>query len=195
MKSPLPNNRRYGIPALSWSDVVAIENDVHRWYLEQIGQRRKITNEAMDFGTHVHARIAKGELDVPRGNSPETVYRYKTKHFTIIGKPDDADDETIYEYKTVSKGKHWTLNAAQQHGQLFTYALLRWKNGHPLPKKALLVSIETAQDEDAGRYLTGDILVHEVPVTLLPILKIQTRFNAAFEKVKSYVRDRANALK
>jgi hypothetical protein len=64
-----------------------------------------------------------------------------------------------------------------------------------LPKKALLVSIETAQDEDAGRYLTGDILVHEVPVTLLPILKIQARFNAAFEKVKSYVRDRANALK
>lgn len=182
MKKPLvynlpPNPRYNNAPAISWSDLLAIENNVEKWFK---GQRMQ-TNESMSYGTSVHAQIRHGKLkNIPHGNHPEAVYIFGQ----IVGRVDDHDDDTLYEYKTGMK--LWSAKKASEHGQLFTYAYLIGKNTGTYPKKALLVSLETKTDEDSGIVLTGDKRILEVPITTKDILKIQVRFNKAFEKVQKY---------
>ena len=184
----LPINPRYGTHSVSWSDLVAIEQNPKAW-LE--GKRLK-SNQSMDFGTFVHAQIKHRHLTtVPVGNAPEKVYSAKISNgkqsFTIIGKPDDTDEDTIYEYK--SGLKLWNRKQAETHGQLFTYALLKWKATGKLPKKALLISLETRYDEDCdGIVLTGKQVIHEVPITLKDVLKIQARFVKAVSTLSALPR-------
>lgn len=172
----LPINPRYGIPAISWSDLIAIEQDPGAWLA---GKRLKST-PAMDFGTSIHAQIKHRKLkNIPIGNAPDKIYSTTISNgkqsLMIIGKPDDTDDETIYEYKTGLK--LWTKKQAEEHGQLFTYALLRWKITGKLPKKALLISLETRYDEEIeDTVLTRNMVVHEVPIRMVDVLKIQVRF-------------------
>ena len=184
MKYQLPPNPRYNnAPAISWSDLLAIESNVEKWLK---GNRMK-ANESMSYGTHVHAQIKHRKLKgIPHGNNPEKKYIFNQ----IVGTVDDHDDDTIYEYKTGMK--LWSKKKAEEHGQLFTYALLICKNTGKCPKRALLVSLETGKDEDSGVVLTGDKRILEVPITLLDILKIQVRFMQAVEKVKLYQASVAN---
>ena len=180
----LPINPRYGLPAISWSDLVAIEQDAQAW----LDGKRLKSNDFMDYGTSVHALIKHGKLKgIPHGNAPEQVYSAiisdgKIK-FMLVGKPDDTDEDIIYEYKTGLK--LWTKKQAEEHGQLPTYALLKWKNTEKRPTKALLVSLETRYDEDLGPVLTGKQVAHEVPITLTDVLKIQARFIKAYKKVSA----------
>lgn len=172
----LPINPRYGVSAISWSDLTAIESNAKAWL---DGKRLKST-PAMDFGTSVHAQIKHRKLkNIPVGNAPEKVYSTTISNgkqsLMIIGKPDDTDDDTIFEYKTGLK--LWTKKKAEEHGQLFTYALLKWKTTGKLPKRALLISLETRYDEEIeDTVLTGNMVVHEVPITIVDVLKIQVRF-------------------
>lgn len=186
----LPINPRYNIRAISWSDLIAIESNPQKWL---DGVRLK-SNVNMHFGTSVHAEIKHRKLKgIPIGNAPDKSYQAEISNgkikFTIIGTPDDTDDDTIYEYKTSLK--LWTKKQAENHGQLFTYALLKWKNTGKLPKKALLVSLETKHDEDSeGLVLTGKTNIHIIPITMLDVLKIQTRFIKAvihLQKIQSSV--------
>jgi hypothetical protein len=202
MTSVLPVNPRYGVPAISWSDVIAIESNVSAWYKRATGVMGKRESPSLSYGTFVHNQIQRRAKvhpeikNIPHGHSPEEVIvynlRYRKGHkkvphsFLIVGTPDDADDDTIYEYKTGLK--LWTRKQAEDHGQLRTYALLRASvNKGKYPKRALLVSLETANDEDAGIYLTGNTRVLEVPITKLEILKIQARFIAAYEKAVEFM--------
>jgi len=192
--SNLPINPRYGKPAISWSDVTAIESNVEAWYKRTTGVMGKLESVSMSFGTFVHNQIERRKLkDIPHGKYPEVQIihnlRYKkgkaNRSFLICGKPDDADDDTIYEYKTGLK--LWSRKQADDHGQLRTYALLRKCVTGKAPTRALLVSLETANDEDAGIYLTGERRVLEVKITALELLKIQARFIAAYEKAADYI--------
>ena len=197
--SNLPINPRYGEPAISWSDVVAIESNVEAWYKRATGVMGKRESTSMSYGTFVHAQIQRRSKvhpklkSIPHGKYPEVqvIYnlRYKkgksNRSFLICGKPDDADEDTIYEYKTGLK--LWGRKQADDHGQLRTYALLRKYVTGKAPTQALLVSLETANDEDAGIYLTGEIRVLTVKITPLELLKIQARFIAAYEKASDYI--------
>ena len=204
--SVLPVNPRYGEPAISWSDVTAIESNVEAWYKRATGIMGKRESPSLSYGTFVHNQIERRKLkDIPHGKYPEVqiihTIKYYTKDFSdrdkyprgkkvhrsflICGKPDDADDDTIYEYKTGLK--LWNRKQADDHGQLRTYALLRKCVTGKAPTRALLVSLETANDEDAGIYLTGERRVLTVEITALEILKIQARFIAAYEKAAEYI--------
>jgi hypothetical protein len=179
----LPINPRYGVPSLSWSDMVAIETSVEKW-LKGI----KFKNRAMEYGTHIHLLIEKGHLDVPRLGNPEQKYQAEVptgkgkKTFMVVGKIDDSDDTTIIDYKTCAK--LWTQKQAEEHGQLKGYAFLRWKSTGKLPTKGVIVALETEPHEDSdSMVLTGKTAILEVPITLLDVLKIQARFQKAYWKV------------
>jgi len=151
----------------------------------------------MEYGTHVHNMIERGEIElpgVPKGEDPEGTYIVSLKvknvpRFNLVGTIDDMTDDgdTILEYKTARV--LWSRQKAEAHGQLFAYALLRRLATGTTPSRALLVSLETAVDEDAGIYLTGERRVIEVKITELDILKIQARFIAAYKKVLAYRMD------
>lgn len=198
----LPPHPRYGgVPAISWSDVTAIEQNVETWYKRATGAMSKRESASMSYGTFVHNQIQRRSKlhpeikKVPHGTDPEhTVIHtinYKTGSkripgsFQIVGTPDDADQDTIYEYKTGLK--LWTIKKASDHGQIPTYALLRRSLTGVQPTRALLVSLETANDEDAGIYLTGKTRVLSVEITKLDVLKIQARFISAYEKAIGYI--------
>lgn len=178
--SKLPINSRYGIKAISWSDLISIETDPKGWLA---GKRLKAT-PAMEYGTSIHAEIKHRKIkDIPVGNAPEKTYSCLiSKGLMIVGTPDDTDDETIYEYKT--SRKLWTKKQAEEHGQLFTYALLKWKTTGILPKRALLISLETRYDEECGIVLTGNRVTHEVPIKMIDVLKVQTRFIKAVKLIQ-----------
>ena len=179
----LPINPRYNTRSISWSDLLMIEQDAEAWLK---GKRLK-TNRYMEYGTSIHAEIKHRKHDVPTGTAPEQIYTVKISDgkikFHIVGKPDDTDDDTIYEYKTGTT--LWGKKQAETHGQLFTYALLKWKHSGKIPKRALLISLKTAVDEDVGVYLTGDRVIHEIPITLKDVLLIQARFINAYKKVST----------
>jgi hypothetical protein len=186
----LPPNPRYdNIPAISWSDLLAIEKSPEAF----LAGVRLSPNRSMQYGTHIHTLISKKKIkNIPHGNSPEKIYTCiisdgKIK-FMIVGRPDDSDDDTIYEYKT-SLGGLWSRLQAEKHGQLFTYALLKWKTTGILPKKALLVSLETENVIDMevmelDLKLTKNVRIIEVPITLKDVLMIQTRFIKAYKKLE-----------
>lgn len=190
LATSIPIHPRYNLPALSWSDLVAIEQDVERWL-----KRIKRTTPSMQYGTFVHNQIARRKLKgIPHGTDPEKPMTAmmsfkvgrKSVSFLIVGTPDDTDDDTIYEYKTGLK--LWSKKQADNHGQLFTYSFLKGKNNNDrYPDRALLVSLETANDEDAGIYLTGNIRVHEVKITAMDRLKIQSRFVNAYKKLLTHL--------
>ena len=185
-KSPdynLPINPRYGIPALSWSDVLAIESG---WF-----GAKKLQSKALDYGTHIHKMIEHGHYDVPRLGNPETVFQTEIpisprskKKFIIIGKVDDHNDTTILDYKT---GRvPWTHKKASEHQQFHVYALIKWKATGVAPTKGKLVWLETCPHEDSDSMaLTGTMRVFEFPITLLDMLKVQTRFVKAYHTVMS----------
>ncbi len=195
----LPINPRYGERAISWSDVVAIESNVEAWYKRAIGEIGRRQTPSLSYGTFVHNQIQRRAKlhpeikKIPHGNHPEErvlhLLRYKkglsNRSFLIVGTPDDADTDTIYEYKTGLK--LWSKKSADDHGQLPTYALLRRSVTGVQPTRALLVSLETASDEDAGIYLTGKTRVLEVKITRMDVLKIQSRFIGAYEKAIDYI--------
>lgn len=197
----LPAHPRYdNVRAISWSDVTAIESNVEAWYKRATGVMGKRESPSLSYGTFVHNQIQRRKLKkIPHGDHPEEVVlhllRYKkgkaNRKFFIIGTPDDADLSTIYEYKTGLK--LWSRKQADDHGQLRAYALLRKSVTGVAPKRALLVSLETADDEDAGIYLTGKTRVLEVEIKPLEILKIQARFIAAYEKAIDYIATVENA--
>lgn len=186
MSKTLPVNPRYGLPALSWSDVVVIEQDVDRW-LRGI----KFKNRAMEYGTHVHKLIEKGHLDVPRLGNPEQVYaatiptgRGKSV-FMCVGKIDDSNDDTILDYKTCKT--LWTQKQAEEHDQLKVYAFLRWKATGKRPTKGMIVALETEPHEDSESHvLTGNMRVLTVQLKLKDLLKVQARFQHAYWKVLQY---------
>jgi len=197
--SNLPPHPRYnGVQAISWSDLIAIESNVATWYKRATGVMDKRESPAMAFGTHVHNMIERGKLKlkgVPKGESPEetivATIKYKkggkSCSFEIVGTLDDiaGGGDIILEYKT---GRLlWSQQQANDHGQLRTYALLRKSVTGKAPTRALLISLETANDEDAGIYLTGERRVLTVEITALEILKIQARFIAAYEKASDYI--------
>ena len=111
------------------------------------------SNRSMQYGIAIHAQIKHRKLkNIPIGNAPDITYHTEISDgkvlFGIIGKTDDSTDDTIIEYKTGMK--LWTQKKAREHGQLFTYALLKWKTTGIMPKEALLVSLETKDDEDVA---------------------------------------------
>lgn len=181
----IPIDPRYGIAGLSWSSLLAIEQDVHKW-LAGIKQPMKPT-EAMRFGTYVHKNIKK--LKLPHGDHPEEpiiciIPISRTKTLTIFGTPDDWSDGFIDEYKSAKK--LWNRKKADEHGQLFTYALIIWKNTGKLITHARLTSIETGYKVTCGDreiILTGNTQTILVPITMLDVLKIQARFLRAYKKV------------
>ncbi|QDP67629.1 MAG: hypothetical protein Tp172MES00d2C118482111_23 [Prokaryotic dsDNA virus sp.] len=198
----LPQHPRYdNVRGISWSDVVAIEQDVAKWYERATGTRPVRSTPSLSYGTFVHNQIQRRSKlhpeikKIPHGKHPEQTIKYllrykkgraKVPHqFFIVGTPDDADMTTIYEYKTGLK--LWSKKSADDHGQLRCYALLRRSVTGIAPKRALLVSLETANDEDAGIYLTGKTRVLEVEITRLDLLKIQARFVGAYEKAMDYI--------
>lgn len=186
----LPINPRYGVPAISWSDLVAIESNVERWYKTVTGAHPKLKNDSMRYGTVVHDQVRRRKLKgIPCGNDPEKILSCVIKDgkqsFTVIGKPDDVDEETIYEYKTGLK--LWSRGKAENHGQLKTYAMLRMKATGKCPKRALLVSLGTVNDEDAGIVLTGETRVIAVPISKVDVLKIQSRFVLGYRKAIRYI--------
>jgi len=190
----LPINPRYGIPCLSWSDVVSIESNVGKWLDRQLGLIGKMESDALNFGTFVHAQIKHKKIKgVPHGDHPETKLIFETKKYTMVGKPDDYSDEAIDEYKSAKE--LWTRKKATEHGQLFAYAFLLWKMDGRLRKKARLTSLETKDDEDAGLYLTGEMRTIEVPIRMLDVLKIQVRFNKAYEKAIQEITRRGRSAK
>jgi len=191
----LPINHRYGEPALSWSDMVAIEASVTKWLAGG-----KFTNPAMEYGTHVHAMIERGHLDVLRLGNPEQKFRARVpvgkgkKTFLVVGKIDDHNDTTILDYKTCRT--LWTQKQVDEHGQLKGYAFLKWKSTGVMPTKGVIVSLETRYDEDCdGIVLTGNTSTLETPITLLDVLKIQVRFQKAYHKVLDHLRDEAKLIK
>lgn len=185
----LPINHRYNIRAISWSDLLAIESNPEKW----LAGVRLNKNESMSYGTSIHAQIKHRKLTgklkgIPIGNNPDQVLTVEISNgkykFTIIGTLDDSDDEKIIEYKTGLK--LWTKKQAEEHGQLFTYALLKYKNCGKLPSKAFLVSLETCYNEDSeGIVLTGKSVVHEVLIKMIDILKIQARFCKAVSTLRA----------
>ena len=198
----LPAHPRYdNVRAISWSDVIAIESNVEAWYKRATGVMGKRESPSLSYGTFVHNQIQRRAKvhpeikKIPHGKHPEEVVIHEIiykkgskKHirrFNIVGTPDDADLSTIYEYKTGLK--LWSRKQADDHGQLRAYALLRRSVTGVAPRRALLVSLETADDEDAGIYLTGKTRVLEVEIKPLEILKIQARFIAAYEKAMEYI--------
>jgi len=193
----LPAHPRYdNVRAISWSDVTAIESNVEAWYKRATGVMSKRESPSLSYGTFVHNQIQRRKLKkIPHGDHPEEPVIHEISYkkgsrrtpykFNIVGTPDDADLTTIYEYKTGLK--LWSRKQADDHGQLRAYALLRRSVTGVAPKRALLVSLETADDEDAGIYLTGKVRTLEVVITPLEILKIQARFIAAYEKAMEYI--------
>ncbi len=189
MKKPsayksLPINPRYGVPALSWSDVIAIEQSPKKW----LDGRHKIDNDATRYGIHVHKLIEKGHIDILRLGNPETklqalvpISPTSKRTFMAVGRCDDSDDTTILDYKTGQK--LWTQKQVLEHGQLHAYAFMRWRMTGKRPTRGIIVSLETAVDEDAGTYLTGKTRTIEVPITLLDCIKIQHRFQKAYAAV------------
>lgn len=191
----LPPHPRYnGVEAISWSDVKAIESNARSWYGRALGLIPKRESPSLSFGTMVHAYVQRRDFTelgidpIPHGNAPEetVVADIKFKHkrksysFKMVGTPDDADADTIYEYKTGLK--LWTRRQAETHDQIYTYALLRYKHTGKLPTRAILVSLETFNDPDAGICLTGNSRAITVPITMVDILKVQARFIAAYKK-------------
>lgn len=182
----LPVHPRYGIRAISYSDLIAIENNVERWF-----QHRKMESDAMAFGTTVHALIKHRKLKgVPHGNNPEKrlsseIYFGKKEHFTVVGTPDDFDNETLYEYKSAKK--LWNAKKSKEHEQFPCYAFLIKENMGILLKKGKLISLETTYDEQSeGIALTGKMQVIDTEITMLDIMKIKARFVNAYKKVISY---------
>jgi hypothetical protein len=175
--------------------MVAIEASVEKWLAG-----RKIKNRSMDYGSHIHKLIEHGHLDVPRLGKPERSYVAQVPTgkgkgmFNVVGKIDDHDDTTIIDYKTCQK--LWTKKQAQEHDQLKGYAFLLWKNSGKLPTKGVIVALETAYDEDVDDVaLTGKSVVLEVPITLLDVLKVQARFQAAYSKVINHLRNEVKLVK
>lgn len=180
----LPINPRYGVPAISWSDVIAIESNAERW----LAGGAKIDNDATRFGTFVHAQIKHGKIKgVPSCEYKEKVLtatvKYGRKSFLAVGTPDSYDENYLNEYKSAKV--LWSRKKAEEHGQIFAYAWLIWKNHGWYPKTARLVSLETAEDYDAGVYLTGNMRTIEFPIRFAELLKIQARFAKAFEKIST----------
>ena len=195
MRYELPPHPRYGgVQAISWSDVKAIESNARSWYGRALGLIPKRDSPSLSYGTMVHNFIQRrdwaelGIDPIPHGNAPEETvvteikfkHNRKTYRFNMVGTPDDADPETIYEYKTGLK--LWTRRQVETHDQIYTYALLRYKHTGVLPKRAILVSLETYNDGHAGIALTGQYRSIEVPITMVDILKVQARFIAAYKK-------------
>jgi hypothetical protein len=143
----------------------------------------------MKYGTHVHLMIEKGMLDVPRFGNPEQVYTATVPTgkgrgtFLAVGKIDDHDENTIIDYKTCKK--LWTQKQADEHDQLKAYAFLLWKSTGKMPTKGVIVALETAYDEDVDDVvLTGNRRELHVDITLLDVLKIQSRFQLAYHRVQ-----------
>jgi hypothetical protein len=194
--SSLPVAPRYGVPGISWSDLTLIEYSPDRWYDERFLKKDKLESEAMDFGTHVHACIAHGLLPgIPRGCHPEeqliaSIKVSKTESFNVLGKPDDFDDTTLYEYKSAKT--LWGRRKAETHGQLFVYAFLVAAKYGFLLKRALLISVETELDRDIdGIVLTGKQRIIEVKITPMDILKIQARLLNGYKKAMETIKRRA----
>lgn len=194
MKLSLPINPRYGVPAISWSDVKSIESNPRVWYGQTLGLLPRRHTPSLAYGTMVHNYIQRRDFTelginpIPHGDDPERTvvtevmfkHARRTYRFQIVGTPDDADRETIYEYKTGLK--LWTRRQVETHDQIYTYALLRYKETGILPTRAVLVSLETFNDDHAGICLTGKSRSIEVPITLADTLKVQARFIAAYKK-------------
>ena len=190
LKKQLPINERYGIRGISFSDLIAIESSVERWF-----EHRRMESEALSFGTHVHSFISHGKLkNVPTGTVSEKKLQaeiyFGKKHFTILGTPDSYDDEIIYEYK--SSNKLWNKKKSMENPQFPTYAFLIRENTGKLLKKGKLISLETKYDEESeGIALTGKIQVIDVDISVMDLLKIKVRFIKAYEKVINYMTEKS----
>jgi len=198
--SNLPIDPRYNLSGLSWSHLVMIEKDPEEWYdVYVLGHKRKPT-EAMKFGTKVHKQIAerkfRGKLkEVYYGNNPETqltckIFYTKTKSFNIFGTPDDHGTLSLYEYKTGTK--LWTQKQADNHGQLFTYALLLRESKKIYIDVAYLISLETKHltvNDKTKIVLTGNRRTLKVEITHQDLLKIQARFINGYKKALKTIKE------
>jgi len=177
-----------------------LETDPEEWYTTYVlGHKRKPTG-AMKFGTKIHKQISDRKLtgkikEVPHGKNPETaltckIFYTKTKSFNLLGKPDDYDKQVLYEYKTGTK--LWTQKRAENHGQLFTYALLLKKTKHLDIKTALLISLETRTimvNWKPKIQLTGNTRTLKVEITPQDLLKIQARFINGYKKALKTIKE------
>ena len=186
----LPINPRYNKPAISWSDLVAIEASVDRWL-----NKKPVSTPAMRYGTHIHALCERGLLDVPRLGNPEQTFTAEIpagkgkQTFLAVGKIDDHDEDTIIDYKTCRT--IWTQKKAEQHDQLKAYAMLLWKTTGKLPTKGVIIALQTAWDEDSeSPVLTGKQAILEVPIVLTDVLKVQARFQRGYKKVVDYLNNK-----
>jgi len=196
----LPIDPRYSISGLSWSSLAMIEKNPEEWYQTYVLGYKRPPTEAMKFGTKIHKQIAdrkfRGKLKkITYGSNPETkltckIFYTKTKSFNLIGTPDDFSYGTLYEYKTGTK--LWTQKQADNHGQLFTYALLLQKAKRKTINIAYLVSLETKHLTVNGKnkiVLTGNRRILEVKITPQDLLKIQARFINGYKKVLKVIKE------
>lgn len=192
----LPIDPRYNLPALSWSSLLRIEANAEKWYEEEFLGRKKYRSDAMAYGLSVHAKIKHNKIKVPRGDNKEKplsclISPRGGTPFYLCGTPDDFDTETIYEYKTGAK--LWNKKQADEHGQIFTYALLLWRIDGILRKKGKLISLQTKYDtESESRVLNKKERHIDTEISLLDILKIEARFIRGYKKAIETIKRRAS---